>query len=149
MPADTKPIDLAGLRVLLAKMTPPPWRQLGESIVNTAHITRDVWVIPRTDGDLPGICALVNAAPHLIARIAELEEAGGKLLADNLDKAERLAADRKRIAELEAGLREACEIALLAIAANEILPSTNSEAIERIHASLLPPEAPRAGKAAK
>lgn len=153
MPADTNPIDLAGLRVLLEKMTPRPWEadldvfdMAQEGVVACVHsrdnslfftigmdltLTESEWTREKADAqydeakgrreyaDAAGIVAIVNAAGALLDRVEALE----------------------------AGLLEACEIALCAIAANEILPSTNSEAIERIHATLLPPEAPRAGEA--
>lgn len=67
------PLNIPALRSLLAAATPAPW-QLGSNgtrIIQTAHITRDVWKIPKNDADLPLIVALVNAAPFLIAAAEE------------------------------------------------------------------------------
>ena len=43
--------------------TPGPWRRSGDNIIQTNHITRDVWTIPHEDGDLD----LIAAAPDLLA----------------------------------------------------------------------------------
>jgi hypothetical protein len=47
------------------KHTPEPWHVMGDSIVQTSHITRDVWTIPHSDGDLHRIVACVNACAGL------------------------------------------------------------------------------------
>ena len=43
--------------------TPGPWRRSGDNIIQTNHITRDVWTIPHEEGDLD----LIAAAPDLLA----------------------------------------------------------------------------------
>ncbi len=51
------------------KTTPPPWRVLDGQIIQTNHITRDVWVLPRTEGDL----YLMAAAPAMLAALEAVE----------------------------------------------------------------------------
>lgn len=64
------------------------------------------------------IAALKNAAPALLAAARRALEA------------------EERVAKLEEALGEACDVADRAIEANEILPSTNSEAITRLRTLL-------------
>jgi hypothetical protein len=78
-------------RELLASLpegaTPGPWyvAKDGQSILQTSHITRDVWTIPRTDADM-----------HLCAAAPALRDALAEVLAEN----ERLRAllDEARVA---------------------------------------------------
>lgn len=55
------------LQALEAKATPGPWRLSKDgNIVQTAHVTRDVWIIPKSDGDMACIAAMRNALPALL-----------------------------------------------------------------------------------
>ncbi len=54
-----------------AKWTPAPWHVSGEYIVQTQHITRDVWTIPHEGGDLERVCACVNACSPIQGDPAE------------------------------------------------------------------------------
>ena len=55
------------LQALEAKATPGPWYLSKDgNIVQTAHVTRDVWIIPRSDGDMACIAAARNALPALL-----------------------------------------------------------------------------------
>ena len=45
--------------------TPEPWRLCDGRIIQTSHITRDVWEIPHQEGDLERIVACVNALSGL------------------------------------------------------------------------------------
>jgi hypothetical protein len=67
-------LNINELEAAVGKMTPGPWANTADGIVQVTHITRDVWYIPRVDGDLPGIVALVNAAPELIKAARERDE---------------------------------------------------------------------------
>lgn len=69
------------LERMCAAMTIVPWRRLDDRIVQTAHITRDVWTIPRSDEDLDGIIALRNAAPALLAAARERDRLADRVLA--------------------------------------------------------------------
>lgn len=42
--------------------TPGPWRRSGDRVIQTNHVTRDVWEIPRVEADLD----LIAAAPELL-----------------------------------------------------------------------------------
>jgi hypothetical protein len=66
--------DLDELERLLAAMTPEPWHVSEGAIIQTKHITRDVWQIPRVEGDLAGIVALRNTAPALLRELRALRE---------------------------------------------------------------------------
>ena len=46
----------------MSEITPEPWTLTkdGKSIIQTHHITRDVWVIPHSDGDMARIVECVN-----------------------------------------------------------------------------------------
>lgn len=72
MPADTKPIDLAGLRVLLEKMTPRPWRQDYQHVLAQGG---DIAICQYRDQytNAGGIVAIVNAAGALLDRVEALE----------------------------------------------------------------------------
>lgn len=60
-----KPEDLERLE---GEATKGPWvNSPSMGIIQTAHLTRDVWTIPRVDVDLALIVALRNAAPGLLA----------------------------------------------------------------------------------
>lgn len=65
--------ELNNLKRLEAAATIPPWNFSSRSglITQTAHFTRDVWVIPRSEADCELIAALRNAAPALIAMAEE------------------------------------------------------------------------------
>lgn len=154
MPADTKPIDLAGLRVLLEKMTSRPWcaeredTDAGEmSVIRPADRFYAVTLFdpsPFPDEqelnrhNAAGIVAIVNAAGALLDRVEALE----------------------------AGLREACNLAAMCAPvpehASDCPVSLGWKSLEcdcglkaRVTAAsiiarlrcLLPPEAPRAGEA--
>lgn len=110
----TDALDLDALQAALDAMTPGKWCHVAAWTDKPNEDVRALAIdcgdyAARLSGsfahpdDARGVVALVAAVPQLIAmarRAGELEEAGGKLLADNLDKAERLTALRR-------GLREA------------------------------------------
>lgn len=88
-------LDLKGLREVLAKMTPGPWRECGAQPDGRCACGL-VWSIPadlivadvkpvHCDGasasngsDAVGIAAIVSAAPALLSRIEELEAQAAK-----------------------------------------------------------------------
>ena len=53
-----------------AKHTPGPWRWSDGNLIQTNHITRDVWTIPRNDADLP----LIAASPDLLVACVMAEQ---------------------------------------------------------------------------
>lgn len=63
---------------LADKATPGPWRWLEGQLIQTAHVTRDVWVLPRTAEDVNLITAARNDAPDIIRalllRVESLQE---------------------------------------------------------------------------
>jgi len=56
----------ARLRELSEKATKADWRVSDGSIIQTNHITRDVWHIPRVEEDLHLICELRNNLPAIL-----------------------------------------------------------------------------------
>jgi hypothetical protein len=65
--------DLSEDERVLEKMTAEPWHlSTNGSIVQTAHITRDVWQIPHCEEDMPGIVHLRNRAPAWLKELREL-----------------------------------------------------------------------------
>lgn len=113
------PLDLDALDRLLAAATIPPWRTLTDgdgntAIVQTAHLTRDVWQIPRSDEDLEAIVALRNAAPQMLSELRALRRVAEaakeyrfncKFGPNELD--ERADLKRTSLAALDAALKEA------------------------------------------
>lgn len=51
-------INLKQLREKCEKATPGPWHMTENEIIQTNHVTRDVWVIPRNDEDYHYIAAV-------------------------------------------------------------------------------------------
>jgi hypothetical protein len=93
------PLDLDELEAAVGKMTPGPWVNTPDGIIQVAHVTRDVWNIPHVDADLPGIVALRNAAPELIAAARERELERGINFGLKTDL-ERVVAQRNELAAL-------------------------------------------------
>ena len=52
-------------RKLDAAATPPPWRISEGRVVQTSHITRDVWTIPHVDEDMTFILRARTLLPQL------------------------------------------------------------------------------------
>lgn len=63
------------LRKMHEASTPPPWRRMGDGIVQTQHVTRDVWQIPRSDEDLDIIVTSHNMIPLLLAAVEAADRA--------------------------------------------------------------------------
>lgn len=92
--------DLSALRALADAATPGPWRWTDEGYLRSdaKHFTRDVWVIPMSEGDVAFIAAARTAVPRL------------------LDLAEGLAKEREEIArnvDAAAGRANALAAAML------------------------------------
>lgn len=68
------------LLLLIAKIdeadmvaTSAPWHVSPNGrIVQTAHVTRDVWTIPHRAEDMPAICELRNSTPDVLLALREL-----------------------------------------------------------------------------
>jgi len=77
----TPPDPIHELRALLAKATPGPWTldPSKEWIVQTAHLTRDVWIIPKTTADIEFIAAARNALPAILERVERAERENREL----------------------------------------------------------------------
>jgi hypothetical protein len=114
---------VARLWALLAKATAGPWTysRSSQTIIQTAHLTRDAWTIPRSDEDMELIVALRNAAPALLDA-AERVEALEQLLRDAeanegmgeseaIHQARRAEAAEARLAQVEGALRWALPLA--------------------------------------
>lgn len=76
MTAPLTDADLVAARALAEKATPGEWRTLTDgdgntAIVQTNHLTRDVWQIPRTDEDLDFIAAARTLVPRLCDAVEE------------------------------------------------------------------------------
>jgi hypothetical protein len=61
----------------LAAATPGPWQVLKErdgsvGVIQTSHITRDVWSIPRTEADVEFIAAAPSDIAYLLAEVERL-----------------------------------------------------------------------------
>ena len=92
------------LKALEAAATKTPWHLDAASgnIVQTKHVTRDVWTIPHTDMDMPFIVAARNALPALL-RVAE----AAKRAVDELGRIERNGGPTESTAEIRLELHEA------------------------------------------
>lgn len=122
-------LDIKALRHLVSEMDPGPWRldEVDDDIVSAEGVVVG-YIYDDNDGNVmadrtanrDGVLALRNAADSLLS-----------------------SASRVRV--LEGALAEACDVAMRAIEANEIMPSTNSEAIARLR-SLLAPSPPVTGE---
>lgn len=66
--------DFEADRKLCDAATKGPWRVGNcENVIQTNHITRDVWQIPKTQKDLEFIAASRDGWPKALDRIVELE----------------------------------------------------------------------------
>lgn len=50
----------------MSEHTPTPWHRSGDGIVQTHHVTRDVWAIPHCEGDLDFIVLACNSHDRLV-----------------------------------------------------------------------------------
>lgn len=63
---------LDDLKNLEKKITKGPWNKASDgTIIQTAHITRDVWYIPRIEADLDFITYVRNNLPEIIKALEE------------------------------------------------------------------------------
>jgi hypothetical protein len=65
---------LAAIREALDKATPGPWRLTKDRkrIIQTHHITRDVWTIPRVEADVDLIAHAPEWLAELLAHVARV-----------------------------------------------------------------------------
>lgn len=54
--------------------TPGPWRRSGDRVIQTKHLTRDVWEIPRVEADLDLIAAAPELLEALEAEVAHFDQ---------------------------------------------------------------------------
>ncbi len=54
-----------------AQATPGPWNSTPSGITQTKHVTRDVWLIPHKEEDMPLIADFRTAAPKLARMLRE------------------------------------------------------------------------------
>lgn len=68
------PDELQRLKDLCERATAGPWlASAGFSVIQTNHVTRDVWTIPMTHDDIAFIAASREALPNLLAFVEHLE----------------------------------------------------------------------------
>lgn len=82
--------DLDRLQAVCDAATPGPWHY-GEHngvLMQTSHITRDVWCIPRSENDRAFITSSREAVPTLIAEVRRLQAIIGENGLQNLIDAE-------------------------------------------------------------
>ena len=70
------PEQLAEIRETVNKATPGPWTLTADrqSIIQTHHITRDVWIIPRVDADTDLIAHAPEWLTELLAMVESQEQ---------------------------------------------------------------------------
>ncbi len=67
-------LDLDALQAICDAATIPPWDDAGENgILQTTHVTRDVWYIPRNLEDITFIATARTAMPLMIAKLKAVD----------------------------------------------------------------------------
>jgi hypothetical protein len=64
------------------KATPGPWRESGSCIIQTDHVTRDVWEIPQCKSDTLFIAHARDDVPALVAEVRRLRTAIREIIDD-------------------------------------------------------------------
>lgn len=73
--------ELDDLEAKAKAATQGPWHRSGDSVIQTAHVTRDVWFIPKAESDVDYIAAANPATVlALIAEVRQLQDKNAWLL---------------------------------------------------------------------
>jgi hypothetical protein len=92
-PAGITEEQLAEIEARANAATPGPWRESASCglVSDHPHVTRDVWSIPKLDGDMPFIAAARTDVPALVAEVRRLRKADTLRLGEVLGLTERIA----------------------------------------------------------